>query len=391
MADALADCYEESEEDAAAIDRIVDECCPLPPEIPEEFVPDSRIAARIVELLSRLAACPPEYAFAPLLWKLFAHPLESVRAAAAGALRNHLEWLDSAAEAESQRTDAQAAAPSQAEPGAPADGTDSGSATDAATPEASGGPSEGAPEEPGGPAIAPAHGRQLRDAESRSRKLSGDLEAARRQLTDERAQGARKDERLNQVKRELEQVQSDLRAALAAKAALEAERDRDTRALLRQRELEAEDLKRDVAGLRQDLEQAARREAALATRVRGLEAHSTPPAAAPAEAPAPAEEPASAFQAPEFTAEFYESIEDWDARVLKSAFEKALLLANDYTHPSLDAKPMQGADGLYRIRVATDVRLFYRRKPNGGIEVLSLIDRENLGRYVRQYKRRGHS
>jgi hypothetical protein len=55
MADALADCYEESEEDAAAIDRIVDECCPLPPEIPEEFVPDSRIAARMVELLSRLA------------------------------------------------------------------------------------------------------------------------------------------------------------------------------------------------------------------------------------------------------------------------------------------------------------------------------------------------
>ena len=38
MADALAEEYETSEEDAAAIDRIVDECCPLPPTIPEDRV-----------------------------------------------------------------------------------------------------------------------------------------------------------------------------------------------------------------------------------------------------------------------------------------------------------------------------------------------------------------
>jgi mRNA-degrading endonuclease RelE of RelBE toxin-antitoxin system len=57
---------------------------------------------------------------------------------------------------------------------------------------------------------------------------------------------------------------------------------------------------------------------------------------------------------------------------------------------SLDAKLLQGAEGLYRIKIGTDVRLLYRRKPAGGIEILSLIDRENLGRYVRQYKRRSH-
>jgi hypothetical protein len=45
--------------------------------------------------------------------------------------------------------------------------------------------------------------------------------------------------------------------------------------------------------------------------------------------------------------------------------------------------------GYFRVRVATDVRLLYRRtERQNTIEILSLIDREDLDRYVRQAKTR---
>jgi hypothetical protein len=91
---------------------------------------------------------------------------------------------------------------------------------------------------------------------------------------------------------------------------------------------------------------------------------------------------------PVLTPEFYASIDRCDPRVVRTAFEKLLLLAQDLHHPGLDAKPLQGADGLYRIFVAQDIRLMYRRLPGGRLEILSLIDREDLDRYLRQYKTR---
>jgi hypothetical protein len=42
------------------------------------------------------------------------------------------------------------------------------------------------------------------------------------------------------------------------------------------------------------------------------------------------------------------------------------------------------------VRVATDVRLIYRRSERQNeVEILSLIDREDLDRYIRQAKTRG--
>jgi hypothetical protein len=359
MADALAEEYEASEQDAAAIDQIVDEYCAMPATVPEDLIPTGRVPHRIIELITRVSATDPEAALAPLLWRFLGHPVESVRAAAADALRSYLDWCD-----------AMYGAPE--ENGAPAEVAEE-------------------PEARGTHAATRELRRQLKDAESRAAKLAADLEAARVQLGEERAHGARKDERLSRLKKELEQAQADLRAAREAKAALEADLDRDTRALLRRSESEAENRRREVEALQRKLEEARRREAEAAAQRKDVEAVPESSAPAPPEAPAASEEPASPFQVPEFTPEFYESIEAWDERILKSTFEKVLLLANNFAHPSLDAKPMQGAAGLYRIKIGTDVRLLYRRKPGGGIEILSLIDRENLDRYVRQYKRRTHS
>ena len=41
-----------------------------------------------------------------------------------------------------------------------------------------------------------------------------------------------------------------------------------------------------------------------------------------------------------------------------------------------------------KIRIATDVRLIYRRGEGNTVEILSLIDREDLDRYIRQARTR---
>ena len=89
---------------------------------------------------------------------------------------------------------------------------------------------------------------------------------------------------------------------------------------------------------------------------------------------------------PIFTDEFYESIRRWDRKIVRIAFEKIARLAEDWRHPSLRAIPLEGLPGVYRIRIASDVRLMYRPLDGGRVEILSLIDREDLQRYIRQAK-----
>jgi hypothetical protein len=92
---------------------------------------------------------------------------------------------------------------------------------------------------------------------------------------------------------------------------------------------------------------------------------------------------------PIYTREFYDSLDGWDLRIQRAAFKQANLLAQDHRHPSLRALPLEGLPGYYRVRVATDVRLLYRRgERQNEVEILSLIDREDLDRYVRQAKTR---
>ena len=91
---------------------------------------------------------------------------------------------------------------------------------------------------------------------------------------------------------------------------------------------------------------------------------------------------------PVFTGEFYDSLQGWDRRIQRAAVKQAFLLAQDHRHPSLRALPLEGLPGYYRVRVATDVRLIYRRGRGAqdAVEILSVIDREDLDRYVRQAK-----
>jgi hypothetical protein len=111
-------------------------------------------------------------------------------------------------------------------------------------------------------------------------------------------------------------------------------------------------------------------------------------AVATSEEALPSAEEASTFLIPIFTREFYDSIQRWDRRMQRAAFDKVSLLARDWRHGSLRALALEGLPGYYRIRIATDVRLIYRRGEGNQIEILSLIDREDLDRYIRQARTR---
>ena len=206
--------------------------------------------------------------------------------------------------------------------------------------------------------------------EARARAAQAVDELTRARSAAEAAQGAR------------ERAEAALSALQATDAAADAQRARSSA-----RELEAE-----VLALRARLERQAAREAALAASLEAAQTQSRAPEAPQAVERTASDEPEEApasWLRPVYTREFYDSLEGWDLRIQRAAFKQASLLAQDHRHPSLRALPLEGLPGYYRVRVATDVRLLYRRgERQNEIEILSLIDREDLDRYVRQAKTR---
>jgi len=210
-------------------------------------------------------------------------------------------------------------------------------------------------------------------------------------------------ERLVELEKSLATARRDLRAAGEAQERLEGERDRlakESEGLRAQLQsgtpAEVARLEQELAGaerrersLRAEVEELRETEATLGTRLREAEERAS---RAPAGDGEPAERgpggTTTSWSVPIFTDEFYESIRRWDRKVVRTAFEKIYRLAEDWRHPSLRAIPLEGLPDCYRIRVATDVRLIYRPVDGGRVEILSLIDREDLQRYIRQAKSR---
>ena len=226
-------------------------------------------------------------------------------------------------------------------------------------------------------------------------------EAARARSAEERVRkrlGGVKD-RVVELEKGIAAARRELRESEEARERVVAERDRlaEERETLRARVQsgtaaevvrlteEVETLRRRARGLEADVEEAREAEAALTAKVRTLEEQRPARPAAPAgdeeRAPVPA-----TWSLPIFTDEFYDSIKRWDRKIVRIAFEKISRLAEDWRHPSLRAIPLEGLPGIHRIRIASDVRLMYRPLDGGRVEILSLIDREDLQRYIRQAK-----
>jgi hypothetical protein len=207
-------------------------------------------------------------------------------------------------------------------------------------------------------------------------------------------------DRLLELESGVAAARRELRGSEEARARLEAERDR----LARERDalrlqLQAgtagevarlsgalEAAQRRERGLEGELEELRESEASLTGQLRAL-AEERPARTAAAESERSAASIAT-WSLPVFSDEFYESIRRWDRKIVRNAFEKIYRLSEDWRHPSLRAIPLEGLPGCYRIRVATDVRLIYRPLDGNRVEIMSLIDREDLQRYIRQAKTR---
>ena len=221
-----------------------------------------------------------------------------------------------------------------------------------------------------------------RKGEEQREKLQAWLKEARAREAPAVADSARAREAAEAAGRARERAEAALAAARATDEAAEAQR---ARAAARELEGRATSLEARLA--RQE-ERNRELEAELAARGRTAEERPAPAAASPADDDEPEEAPAT-WLMPVYTREFYDSLDGWDRRIQRAAFKQAALLAQDHRHPSLRALPLEGLPGYYRVRVATDVRLLYRRtERQNTIEILSLIDREDLDRYVRQAKTR---
>jgi len=220
-----------------------------------------------------------------------------------------------------------------------------------------------------------------RKGEEQREKLQGWLKEARAREAQAVEEAARAREAAEAAQRGRERAEAALAQVQATDAAAEAQRARAA----------ARELEGKVAALEARLGRQAERErelqaAAEAARVR---TEAERPAPGPAEGADEPEEAPAAWLMPVYTREFYDSLEGWDRRIQRAAFKQANLLAQDHRHPSLRALPLEGLPGYYRVRVATDVRLLYRRaERQNTVEILSLIDREDLDRYVRQAKTR---
>jgi hypothetical protein len=218
--------------------------------------------------------------------------------------------------------------------------------------------------------------------EEQREKLQAWLKEARAREAQAVDEAARARDGAAEAQRARERAEAALAAVQATDAAAEAQRARAT----------ARDLEGKVTALEARLARQEEREreleAALAARAR-TEPERAPAVSAAPDAEEPEEVPAT-WLMPVYTREFYDSLEGWDRRIQRAAFKQAQLLAQDHRHGSLRALPLEGLPGYYRVRVATDVRLLYRRtsERQNTIEILSLIDREDLDRYVRQAKTR---
>ena len=241
------------------------------------------------------------------------------------------------------------------------------------------------------PAASDAENARLKKAAERAESevagLKSRLDEIKEELRAARAAVSEAQREAGAAKRAREDAEKKL-----AKAETKAPKIPKGAGALREARKEAEDARhRAEVAERRAGEIAAELEAlkeAQATKDREEKAAHARPAAGGGEDEGEAiEAPPSTWLFPRFTREFYDSLDGWEPRIVRAAFKQAMLLAENHRHPSLRAIPLEGVPGFYRVRVATDVRLIYKRIDRD-VEILSLIDREDLDRYVREAKTR---
>jgi Txe/YoeB family toxin of Txe-Axe toxin-antitoxin module len=236
------------------------------------------------------------------------------------------------------------------------------------------------------PRKAPPPGqKEAEEAVKRAERAEREREAMKQQLAHARAEISAREQRLADERAELSEARAEVARLSAEVARLSAAGEGRALADARRFADEARALAEKLRASEEAREAAEERAEQLQRRA--SQAQPLPLPQTTNDAELPSEEEAATFLVPVLTREFYDSIQRWDRRMQRAAFDKIHRLANDWRHGSLRALPLEGVPGYYRIRVATDVRLIYRRD-GSRLEILSLIDREDLDRYIRQARTR---
>jgi len=234
----------------------------------------------------------------------------------------------------------------------------------------------------------PPGAKEAEEAVKRAERAEREREAMKAQLAAARGEIAQREQRLADERAEHVQARAEVARLAAEVGRLSAAGEGRALADARKYADEARALAEKLRASEEAREAAEERAASLTRQLAQAPAQAKAQAApAPREEDLPTDEEAATFLVPVLTREFYDSIDRWDRRMQRAAFDKIHRLATDWRHGSLRALQLEGVPGYYRIRVATDVRLIYRRD-GSRLEILSLIDREDLDRYIRQARTR---
>jgi hypothetical protein len=250
------------------------------------------------------------------------------------------------------------------------------------------------PQEPEAPAPAADRGTGSTDAMLRLREQ--ELAAARTALERARGQAARQRQREAELERRLEAAVErearlrreieDLHRQLEVRQdGARAPRDQQQRIRALEREIDA--LGEAVDGLRRLLALRAARMREYEAQIADLEER-VPKGRR--RKPPPPEEPslAAEFRLPHFIPSFYRSLEDRDRRAVGRVMQAVLLFCTEGPgYPGLEVKQIEGQD-LWSMRASLKLRVYFRFRDDGDIDVLAIADREDQHTMLRRLKER---
>ncbi len=101
--------------------------------------------------------------------------------------------------------------------------------------------------------------------------------------------------------------------------------------------------------------------------------------------PPPPPPPAERFRVPNFTSEFYRSLEGRDRRSVEAAFDAVFRFATaGYGYPGLEVKQLEGVN-LWSMRAGIKVRVYFRPRADG-FDILAVGDREDQDTLLRRLR-----
>lgn len=107
-------------------------------------------------------------------------------------------------------------------------------------------------------------------------------------------------------------------------------------------------------------------------------------------APPPEPEPArTRVLMPHLTPAFHRSLVDKDRRAIERALLAVFTLCTEGpSYPGLEVKQLEGGVGLWSMRAALKLRVYFRWRPDGDVEIEELADREDQHTTLRRLKER---